>query len=123
MSIGLIRFIPVFPTSDIARDTKWYEEKAGFKTWFADQMYAVLYRDDLTLHLQWHADTPSDPLLGGSVARLQVENIHPIFDEFVGRGTVAADGLRLGTPWNTNEFGFYDLNRNAIFFMEDLLKG
>lgn len=122
MSIDLVRFIPVFPTSDIARDTKWYEEKAGFKTWFADHMYAVLYRDELVLHLQWHADTLSDPLLGGSVARLQVKDIRPIFDEFVRRGTVPPDSLRLQTPWNTNEFGFYDLNRKAIFVVEDVLK-
>jgi hypothetical protein len=23
------------------------------------------------------------------------------------------------TPWKTNEFGFYDLNNNAIFIVED----
>ncbi len=71
------------------------------------------------IHLQWHADTPDDPLLGGSVIRLVVKNIKPLFEEFVQRGTIAVDALRTHTPWKTNEFGFFDLNGNAIFIMED----
>jgi hypothetical protein len=83
-------------------------------------MYAVLFRGDLTIHLQWHADTADDPLLGGSVIRIYVKNIIPIFEEFVERGTVSRDALKTNTPWKTNEFGFFDLNRNAIFVMEDI---
>ncbi len=113
--------IPVLPSSDIARDLKWYEEKTGFTPVFADNMYAVLHRENLSIHLQWHADTEDDPLLGGSVIRLFVKNIQPLFEEFVLRGTVSADAFRVGTPWQTNEFGFYDLNRNAIFVVEDLM--
>ena len=51
--------------------------------------------------------------------RIFVQNIQPIFDEFVERGTVAADKLRRNTPWGTHEFGFYDLNKNAIFIVQD----
>lgn len=36
------------------------------------------------------------------------------------RGTITKDNLRLHTPWNTNEFGIYDLNKNAIFFVADI---
>lgn len=67
-----------------------------------------------------HADTLEDPLLGGSVIRLFVKNITPIFKEFMERGTVNKDKLRLNTPWGTHEFGFYDLNNNAIFIVEDV---
>ena len=83
-------------------------------------MYAVLYRGNIIIHLQWHADTESDPLLGGSVIRIVVKNIGPVFNEFVQRGTVSQEALKLNTPWKTNEFGFYDLNKNAIFIMEDI---
>jgi hypothetical protein len=44
-------------------------------------MYAVLYRENICLHLQWHADTPNDPLLGGSVIRIYVKNITALFNE------------------------------------------
>jgi hypothetical protein len=112
--------IPVLPSSDIARDAAWYKERTGFEVYFADKMYAILYRENLCVHLQWHADTANDPLLGGSVIRVFVKNIKPLFEEFVKRGTVAQDAFKLNTPWNTNEFGFFDLNKNAIFIAEDI---
>ncbi|MGY3213655.1 hypothetical protein [Mucilaginibacter sp. HD30] len=114
--------IPVLPSADIERDVIWYKDKTGFDLIFSDKMYAVLGRDCLYMHLQWHADTVSDPLLGGSVIRIYVKHIQALFDEFVARGTVKHDALIPNTPWGTNEFGFYDLNRNAIFVMEDVGK-
>jgi hypothetical protein len=120
MTTELIGIIPVLPSADIARDIAWYKEKTGFVEYFSDNMYAVLYRHNLTIHLQWHADTENDPLLGGSVIRIMVKNIHPLFVEFVERGTINQSALKLETPWRTNEFGFFDLNQNAIFIMEDI---
>jgi len=120
MGIEILNTIPVLPSADIARDVAWYNEKMGLETHFADAMYAVLYRDKLCIHLQWHADTADDPLLGGSVVRIYLKSIRPLFDELVQRGTITAGKLKTNTPWNTNEFGFYDLNKNAIFIMEDV---
>lgn len=111
---------PVLPSSDVHRDVAWYQEKTGFQVLFADTMYAVLYRKTVAIHLQWHADTEDDPLLGGSVIRIFVKDVKSIFDEFVKRGTVKPDAFKANTPWQTNEFGFYDLNRNALFIVEDI---
>ena len=112
--------IPVIPSQDIERDIKWYEKHTGFKYLFGDNMYASIKREHIEVHLQWHADNEEDPLLGGSVVKIFVKNIQPIFNELVERGTVPEDKLRLNTPWGTNEVGFYDLNKNAIFFVEDV---
>ncbi len=112
--------VPVLPTADMARDVKWYEEKTGFVPTFGDAMYAGLRREHMSIHLQWHADTEDDPLLGGSVIKIFVDDVQTLFKEFVDRGTVTEDKLQLNTPWGTSEFGFYDLNKNAIFFVEDL---
>ena len=116
-----LSIVPVLPSADINRDVGWYKDKTGFEPIFSDNMYAVLNRENLYLHLQWHADTAEDPLLGGSVIRIAVKNIKPLFEEFVQRGTVAADKFKANTPWRTNEFGFFDLNNNAIFIMENLI--
>lgn len=116
----LLKIDPVLPSQDIERDVAWYLEKTGFKPYFSDKMYAVIYRENLVIHLQWHADTPDDPLLGGSVIRIFVKNIKPLFAEFVARGTVSESKFRENTPWGTHEFGFYDLNNNAIFIAEDV---
>ena len=120
MKTDFISVIPVLPSADIERDVAWYREKLGLEVYFSERMYAVLFRENICIHLQWHADTADDPLLGGSVIRIYVKNITPLFDELIERGTVTKDKLRTNTPWNTNEFGFYDLNSNAIFIMEDV---
>lgn len=120
MKTEFIEISPVLPSQDILRDVKWYQEKVGFKLLHKDDMYAVLRRENICIHLQWHADTEDDPLLGGSVIKIFVNNLLPIFEEMVKRGTIKRDKLRLKTAWNTNEFGFYDLNNNSVFFVEDI---
>lgn len=119
MTTEFLNMIPVLPSQNIERDVKWYAEQTGFTPLFANDMYAVLMRETMILHLQWHADTEADPLLGGSVIRMRVKNIQPLFDEFVERKTVKLTDFKAKTAWETNEFGFYDLNRNAIFITED----
>lgn len=121
MDAEILNIIPVLPSADIERDIAWYKDKTGFEVFYQDKMYAALSREKLYIHLQWHADTNDDPLLGGSVIRIWVKNIRPLFDEFINRGTVTADTFRANTAWGTNEFGFYDLNKNAIFIMEDIV--
>ena len=120
MSNDFIEISPVLPSQNIDRDVSWYEEKVGFKPLHKDNMYAVLRRENLCIHLQWHADIEEDPLLGGSVIKVFVKNLTPIFEELVEKGTINREKLRLKTAWNTSEFGFYDLNKNAIFFVQDL---
>ena len=112
------QIVPVLPSADLERDVKWYQEKLGFEKVFAHDGYAVLKREQVHLHLQWHADTPDDPLLGGSVIRIFVLSIDPVFQECLETGVAKPDKLRRNTPWNTHEFGLYDKNNNAIFFVE-----
>jgi len=121
MSTKLVKVIPVLESADIARDVAWYKEKIGFEVSFShEKMYAGLYRDDLEIHLQWHAGTKDDPMNGGAVIRLDVKNIKPIFEEFKQRGAVNENDFRANTPWGTNEFAIHDLNSNAIFISEDI---
>ena len=120
MKTQFLRISPVLPSRDVERDVNWYHTKVGFELIHKDKLYAVLKRENLSIHLQWHADTKDDPLPGGSVIKIFVNNIQPICQELIERGTINPDKLILGTPWGTNEFGFYDLNRNAIFFVENI---
>ena len=80
--------IPVIPSQDIERDIKWYKRHTGFKYIFGDNMYASIKREHIEVHLQWHADNEDDPLLGGSVVKIFVKNIQPIFHELVERGAL-----------------------------------
>ncbi len=97
MKTEFLGIIPVLPSSNIARDVAWYNEKAGFEEKFSDSMYAGLHRNNIYIHLQWHADTESDPLLGDSFMRIDVKNIKPLFDDLVQRGTITPDALKTNT--------------------------
>ncbi len=112
--------IPVLPSSDIERDIKWYETYAGFTYVFGDGEYVGLKRDNLEFHLQFHHGNKEDPLIGGSVMKVFVSDIYSYVEEFVNRGTISRDKLRENTSWGTHEFGFYDLNNNAIFIVQDI---
>ena len=116
----ILSVAPVLPTNDITRDIEWHRQFTGFEFYFGDDRYAGLKRDICVLHLQWHAGTEDDPVNGGSVVKIFVDDVREIFEELVKRETVEAYQLRLHTPWQTHEFGFYDPNGNAIFFVEDL---
>jgi len=118
MKTNFIGIIPVLPSANIERDLKWYKEKAGFSQTFVADGYAGLARENIHIHLQWHADTPEDPLLGGSVVKVFVDGVEALFNELANSGTVSQDALKRNTPWGTNEFGFYDENKNAVFFVE-----
>lgn len=121
MQTKLVKIIPVLESADIDRDVAWYKEKTGFEVSFLhEKMYAGLCREDLDIHLQWHAGTKDDPMNGGAVIRIEVKNIKPIFEELKQRGAVTDKDFRTNTPWGTNEFAFYDLNSNAIFISEDI---
>ncbi|SFA87853.1 VOC family protein [Algoriphagus aquimarinus] len=112
--------VPVLPSQNIARDIDWYSHNFGFVKTFGDHMYAGMRLEDIVIHLQWHADTAADPILGGSVVRIFVKNIEPYFESLVVKGVVKCDKLIKNTPWGTHEFGLYDLNNNSIFIVEDI---
>lgn len=116
---NFIQIEPLLPSKDIERDIAWHHKHTGFEKIFGDKMYAGLRREGLCIHLQWHADTEEDPLLGGSVIKIFVKDIKPLYDEFLQRGTISKDKLHMNTPWGTHEFGFYDLNKNAFFIVQD----
>ncbi len=111
---------PVLPTVNLERDLQWYKTHLGFSALHIAPDYAVLRRAGIYIHLQWHADTKDDPLLGGSVVKFFVKNIDTLFQEMVDKGVVPPNKLRRNTAWNTHEFGLYDLNNNAIFFVEEV---
>ena len=117
-SVNLYTICPVLSTDNINRDINWHDKFVGFKLNYQEEGYAVLNRDSIWIHLQWHHNDDEDPI-HGSVAKIFVNDINPIFKEMIERGTTTKDKLRLNTPWKTHEFGFFDLNKNAIIFVQD----
>ncbi len=119
MKSNIHQIVPVLSSSDLVRDIAWFETYLGFKVVFQHEGYAVIKRDHHSIHLQFHYGDKDDPVYG-AVIKFFVADINEILDELIERGTVTKEKLRLNTPWNTHEFGFYDHNKNAIFFVQDI---
>ena len=114
-----LQLIPVLSSADIDRDLVWYDKYVGFNKVFGDAGYAGLQRENHEIHLQWHHANDNDPVFP-SVIKLFVPDIQLYAEEFIERGTISREKLRMHTPWGTHEFGFYDLNKNAIFIVQDV---
>lgn len=119
MSHRIVQTIPVLSSNNLQRDLEWYRDYVGFEKLFGDAMYMGLARFNTQLHLQWHAGTTVDPVLSAKV-KFFVQEIETYVEEFVSRGTIQLEQFQEKTPWGTKEFGFYDPNRNTIFFVENL---
>ncbi|MGK7396724.1 MAG: hypothetical protein ACNS62_19260 [Candidatus Cyclobacteriaceae bacterium M3_2C_046] len=60
MKTKFLQIEPVLPSQDIERDINWHSSYLGFEPAHYDNMYAVLRREKLFIHLQWHADSKDD---------------------------------------------------------------
>ena len=114
---------PVLASTDVARDIAWYENKLGFKNVYDSSAYqngpidyAVVGRQNLFLHLQFQY--PKD--VTSTDVRFQVQNIEPLFKEYIDKGLVNPERINRKTAWNTTEFGVFDPSGNRLTFFEDL---
>jgi catechol 2,3-dioxygenase-like lactoylglutathione lyase family enzyme len=114
---------PVLPTRDVAAAIGYYVDRLGFELVFADSAtepgYAGVRRDNVELHLQWHAaeewDRVERPML-----RFVVPDIEDLFAEYADRDVFHAQTALRNTAWGTREFAFYDLDMNGLAFYRDL---
>ncbi len=114
---------PVLASTDVSRDVEWYEQKLGFINVYDSSNYqdgqidyAVVGRQNLYLHLQFQYPKDVYP----TDVRIEVQNIEPLIQEFLSKGTITDNKIIRKTGWNTCEFGILDPNRNRIFFYEEL---
>lgn len=114
---------PVLASADVSRDIKWYEEQLGFKNVYDSSAYqdgpvdyAVVGRQDLYLHLQFQY--PKD--MTSTDVRFQVQNIEPLFEEYIKKGLLTPDKINRKTAWHTSEFAVKDPSGNRLTFFEDL---
>lgn len=113
---------PVLPVRDIREAVEYYSEKLGFSKIFADEGqpgYAVLRRDGVEIHLQWHdeADFESVEKLA---LRFLVRDPDALFAEYSGIDVFHDRTELRNTAWGTREFAFYDRDGNGLFFYRDL---
>jgi uncharacterized glyoxalase superfamily protein PhnB len=115
---------PVIPAKDMEESLAFYEGELGFTRTFqyAEEpggpiSYAGIRRGGLGLHLQAMVPGQDDAM---PLIRIRVENIEPLYHEFVAAGVVSARGHLEPKPWGSRDFGVYDPSGAALVFYEDL---
>jgi catechol 2,3-dioxygenase-like lactoylglutathione lyase family enzyme len=111
---------PVLGARDVAATARWYVDRLGFVLIFADGdpvRYAVLRRDAVELHLQWHdVETFAGADGDAPMYRIQVDDPDALYADLKGAGVLHAGSMLRDTAWGTREFGIYDPNRMGLAF-------
>ena len=113
---------PVLPVRNVPAAIGYYTEKLGFHLRFQDNpqdpKYAVVERDNVRIHMQWHAET--DFAGEGLELRFVIDDPDNLFEEYRDKSVFHERTALKNTPWGTREFAFYDLDGNALFFYRNL---
>jgi len=82
--------------------------------------YAVIKRDTVELHLQWHDPKSFDTAVDKLNLRFVIENIENLYEEYKAQDVFHERTQLRETEWRTKEFAFYDLDGNGLTFYKDL---
>jgi catechol 2,3-dioxygenase-like lactoylglutathione lyase family enzyme len=118
----LLQIQPILPTKYVQGAVEFYVEKLGFKLVHLEPnkpAYAVIQRDQVELHLQWH-DAKEWELGNRPMLRILVSELEHLFHEFSKKNVFHEETALRKTAWSTEEFGFYDCDGNGLIFYRPL---
>jgi hypothetical protein len=102
---------PRFVCQDLAQALAFYKQ-LGFQTTYQDEMFAIVERDGIDLHLNASPEPPK----GHSVCWIGVTNIEALYQQYL--PTHAVQSPLEAKPWGLKEFFIRDPFRNLILFAE-----
>lgn len=126
MSITLQCVHPVLMSSDLLASTAFYQ-RLGFTLSFQDHptapRYAVVERDGVSLHLQWHDKAEWSCGHDRPTYRFVVQDVDGLYRAFRESGAISTHDPAPGpwaapgdTPWDTREFHLRDPDGNGLQF-------
>lgn len=114
---------PVLPSRRVQAAIDFYVNRLGFSLLGqdspSDPRYAVVGRDNVQLHIQWH-DPAEWEAVERPMLRFVVAAVHDLFEEYKDKGVFHTRTAVRETAWGTREFGFFDLDQNGLTFYCDL---
>ena len=129
----LSQTIPALPVRDMSAAVPFYRDRLGFQTLHHDGGFAVVQRDDATLHL-WEAsdeswrerDSLERPVCSGAESfiagtascRIRVEGVDELYEELARADVLhpVSQGGVSETDYGTREFSALDLDGNLVSF-------
>jgi catechol 2,3-dioxygenase-like lactoylglutathione lyase family enzyme len=118
---------PVYPVSDVAASIEWYRRVFGFEPRLVnppsgEPVYAVLYRDGISIHLLRQDEAPHG-LTSPVEAQFWIAgDLDQLFEQVQALAVtvVEAPGDR---PWGHRDFVVADLDRNLVWVTMPLPSG
>jgi len=132
--VNLHRTIPALPVRDMRAAVAYYRERFSFHARHETEGFAVLVRDEATVHLwgasdeSWRArdDLSQEPvrsgaesfLAGTASCRIEVDDVDALFAELAAAQVLhrVSSGGVTATDFGTREFATVDLDNNALAF-------
>ncbi len=117
-AVKFVNVSPVLAVRNVPNAITFYTEKLGFGLKGTDRhqdpRYAVVGRDDVRLHLQWH----DEPDFAGEMPELRflIDDVDGLFEEYRTKDVFHSHTALEDTPWGTREFAFYDPDGTGLFF-------
>ncbi len=122
MKPRLLEINPVLPSQDVMHSVAFYVERLGFTLRGTDSntdpRYAVIARDGVEIHLQWH-DPAEWSAVERPMLRFVVDAVDALYEEYAGAGVFHDRTALRETAWGTREFAFYDPYMNGLTFYAD----
>ena len=119
MTATLEEVHPVLMARDVAASVRFYAG-LGFRELFRDAAtaprYAVLRRDHVEIHLQWHDESAWAHPGDRPVYRFLVDDVDALFAELTGRDARLDRTEVMDTAWGTREFHLRDPDLNGLHF-------
>ena len=111
----LAKGCPLLASADIAASVAWYRDKLGFNigNLFPDHGYAILWRDDIEIHL-WKCDDPK--IAEMTSAYIRPDDIDAIHAEMQGAGEGGRISEVVDRDWGMREFYVWDPDGNLLKF-------
>jgi len=112
----LISASPTLASLDLAETVAFYEG-LGFRTGFHDEGYAIMNRDEVSLHF-WKTDNPLFPK--NTSCYISVKEVDSLYVEMQRENVIHPNAPLRDQPWGMREFAILDIHGNLIRFGQPL---
>ena len=125
--------IPALPSADVDRGVRFYLDRLAFELVHREDGFAILRRDDATIHLWGATDEawrttidPTRPICSGAESfiagtascRVRVEGIDELYAVCETEKIVHPNGAIADQWWGDREFAVTDPDGNLVTFFE-----
>jgi catechol 2,3-dioxygenase-like lactoylglutathione lyase family enzyme len=125
--------IPAIPSADMGRSVAFYRDRLGFELVHQEEGFAIVRRDEATIHLWaatdegWRQEldperpvrTSAESFIAGTAScRIRVQGSDELFAAYVRLDVLPVDAVIQDQWWGDRDFHVLDPDGNLVTFFE-----